>query len=163
MVSSLISSISEKRIIEQVAGYLNLYEKSDILERLKWLGIFDDTEIRISSGTVVDVLVNLMVKKLSYAPGEKDMIIIHDEVKAEFPDRTEQRLSSMRVEGIPHGDSAMSRAVSLPAAIAARHIIEGNIQARGVQMPVLKEIYEPVLGEMESFGFSFSHNTKVLS
>jgi hypothetical protein len=68
----------------------------------------------------------------------------------------------MRVEGIPYGDSAMSRAVSLPAAIAARHILEGNIKAKGVQMPVLKEIYEPVLNEMEAFGFKFQHTKTII-
>jgi saccharopine dehydrogenase-like NADP-dependent oxidoreductase len=100
-----------------------------------------------------------MLKKLSYEPHEKDMIIVHNEVIAEFPDRRERQVSSMLVEGIPHGDSAMARAVSLPPAIATRLILQGKIKDTGVCMPTTKEIYEPILDEMETFGFSFKRTT----
>ncbi len=51
----------------------------------------------------------------------------------------------------------MSRAVSLPAAIAARLILEGKIETMGVLMPTGREIYEPVLAELEGFGLEFTH------
>ena len=156
-VASLIGSSSEKNIREAVAQSLQLEQKSDEMERLGWLGIFEDMPIPIENGTNVDVLVDLMLQKMSYNPGERDMIIVHDEVTAEFPDRTERRSSSLRLEGIPHGDSAMSRAVSLPAAVATKLILEGQIKARGVHMPTLPEIYQPVLQELEEYGFKFSH------
>jgi saccharopine dehydrogenase-like NADP-dependent oxidoreductase len=63
----------------------------------------------------------------------------------------------MVVEVISHGDSAMSRAVSMPAAIAARLILEGVIETTGVLMPTLREIYEPVLAELEGFGLKFTY------
>jgi saccharopine dehydrogenase-like NADP-dependent oxidoreductase len=56
--------------------------------------------------------------------------------------------------GIPGGDSAMSRTVSLPAAIAARLIVEERIALTGVQIPVVPEIYEPVPAELERFGIA---------
>ena len=96
-------------------------------------------------------------EKMSYLPGEKDMIIVHDEIQVEFPDRLERQLSTMRVEGNPHGDSAMSRAVSLPVAIASRLILEKEIDLCGVQLPVLSEIYGPVLTELEEHTFTFQH------
>ena len=68
----------------------------------------------------------------------------------------------MLVEGIPYGDSAMSRAVSLPPAIAARLILEGKITARGVCIPGSKDMYQPILKEMESFGFCFQKKTILL-
>ena len=161
-VASLIGSSSEKNSREAVAQFLQLEQKSDEMERLGWLGIFEDMPIPIENGTNVDVLVDLMLKKMSYNPGERDMIIVHDEVTAKFPDRTERRSSSLRLEGIPHGDSAMSRAVSLPAAVATKLILEGQIKARGVHMPTLPEIYQPVLQELEDFEFKFSHNNLIL-
>jgi saccharopine dehydrogenase-like NADP-dependent oxidoreductase len=103
-----------------------------------------------------------MLKKMSYAPHEKDMIIVHNEIIAEFPDRKEKRISSMLVEGIPNGDTAMARAVSLPPAIAAKLILEGKIKAKGVCMPTTQEMYEPILKEMETFGFSFKKKTIIL-
>ncbi len=142
---------------EDVAAFLGLSIKSDTMERLGWLGLFDETPLAVTKGANVDVIVDLMVKKMSYLPGEKDMIIVHDEIEVEFPDRRERHLSTMRVEGIPEGDSAMSRAVSLPAAIASRLILEGKIDLSGVQMPMLAEIYEPVLTELEEHTFTFQH------
>jgi saccharopine dehydrogenase (NADP+, L-glutamate forming) len=103
-----------------------------------------------------------MLKKLSYEPHEKDMIIVHNEMVVEFPDRKEKRISSMLNEGIPYGDSAMARAVSLPPAIAVKLILEGKITSKGVCIPSTKEMYEPILEEMETFGFSFNKETIVL-
>ena len=56
-------------------------------------------------------------------PHEKDMTIIHAEVVAKLEDHYLKTTSSMKLEGIPYGDSAMARCVSLPAAIAAKGII----------------------------------------
>lgn len=53
----------------------------------------------------------------------------------------------------------MSRAVSLPAAIAAKLILQGKIRAKGVQRPTFPEIYRPVLKEMEDFGYTFVNKT----
>ncbi len=142
---------------EDVAAFLGLSLKSDTMERLGWLGLFDESPLALARGANVDVIVDLMVKKMSYSPGEKDMIIVHDEIEVEFPGRQEKHLSTMMVEGVPHGDSAMSRAVSLPAAIASRLILEGKIDLSGVQMPMLTEIYEPVLTELEEHTFTFRH------
>jgi len=142
---------------KDVAAFLGLPIKSDTMERLGWLGLFDESPLTVAKGANVDVIVDLMVRKMSYSPGEKDMIIVHEEVEVEFPDRREKHLSTMRVEGVPNGDSAMSRAVSLPAAIAARLILEGKIDLSGVHLPMLPEIYEPVLAELEEYTFAFKH------
>ena len=99
---------------------------------------------------------------MAYEPHERDLIIVHNEIVVEFPDRKEKRISSMMVEGISFGDSAMSRAVSLPPAIAAKLILEGKISSKGVCIPSTKEMYEPILAEMETFGFPFKKETLVL-
>jgi saccharopine dehydrogenase-like NADP-dependent oxidoreductase len=103
------------------------------------------------------------MNKMAYAPGETDMTIVHVEIVAEFPDRRERRSATMVVDGTPNGDSAMSRAVALPAAIAARLIHDGHIQATGVQMPpTLPELYKPVLEELAEHGFEFQLRTTTL-
>lgn len=140
-----------------IAKFLNVEENDDIIKRLRWLGLLDDKKITMSKGTNADLLVDLMLKKMSYQIHEKDMIIIHDEIVAKFEDRYEKRMSTMMVEGIPGGDSAMSRAVSLPAAIAAKYILENEITIKGVQIPTSPEIYNPVLDELELFGYKLKH------
>ncbi len=157
LTASLIGK--SRATLENVADFLKVDPKAEVLARLQWLGLFDDTPITVARGANVDVLVDLMLKKMSYGPGETDMIIVHDEIVAEFADHRERRLSTLCVEGIPNGDSAMSRAVSLPAAIATRLILQGEIHVTGVQMPTLPEIYRPVLAELETLGFKFQHRT----
>jgi len=64
--------------------------------------------------------------------------------------------------GIPNGDSSMSRLVGLPAAIAARMILQGEICLTGVHTPILPEIYNPVLAELETMGVAFTETVEPL-
>ncbi len=159
--TTLINEESPDNLEHKLGHYLNVDFNADIINRLKWLGFFDDKPIAIKKGTNLDVLLDLMLKKMSYKPHEKDMIILHIDVLAEFPGgRREKRLATMVVEGIPHGASAMSRAVALPPAISAKLIVEGKIKATGVLMPpTLPELYKPVLDELKTFGFEFKCKT----
>jgi saccharopine dehydrogenase-like NADP-dependent oxidoreductase len=159
--TALINEESPDNLEHKLGHYLNVDFNADIINRLKWLGFFDDKPIAIKKGTNLDVLLDLMLKKMSYKPHEKDMIILHIDVLAEFPGgRREKRLATMVVEGIPHGASAMSRAVALPPAISAKLIVEGKIKATGVLMPpTLPELYKPVLDELKTFGFEFKCKT----
>lgn len=161
-IAELISSSTTEDVKMKFAKSLNMDINDDFVKKLDWIGIFDDVQISIISGTNSNLLVDLMLKKLSYKAFEKDMIIVHNEIIVEFSDRKEKRISSMLNEGIPYGDTAMSRAVSLPPAIAAKLILEGKITGKGVCMPSTKEMYEPILQEMETFGFSFKKETITL-
>ncbi len=154
--------VAEHEVEKEVAKKLNLKTSSDIVKQLKWLGLFDDRPIPTLKGTNADILLGLINEKLSYKEHEKDMIIVHNEAFVEFPKRIERRTATMKVEGTPFGHSAMSRAVSLPAAIASRMILEGTINVKGIVKPTLKEIYQPVLNELEQYHFKFDYKMKVL-
>lgn len=161
-VADLIGSSNTQDIKVKFAKSLSMETNDDFVKKLDWLGLFDDKQISLINGTNSNLLVDLMLKKMAYEPYEKDMIIVHNEVYVEFSDRKEKRISSMLNEGIPFGDSAMSSAVSLPPAIAAKLILEGKITSTGVCMPSTKEMYEPILAEMETLGFFFKKETIVL-
>ena len=164
LMASLIESNSTKDLELKVAKYLNVYDNADIIHRLKWLGLFDDRTIDLKEGTKLDVLLDRMLKRMGYEPHESDMIILHIEVIAEFENgRKEKKLATMVNKGIPYGDSAMSRAVALPAAISARLILEGKIKATGLRMPPnLPELYKPVLEELETFGYTFKRQNIII-
>lgn len=158
-IADLIGSSSTEDIKAKFAESAGLDVNDDFVKKLDWLGIFENVQISISSGTNSNLLVDLMLKKMAFEPHEKDMIIVHNEMIVEFPGRKEKRISSMLVEGIPYGDSAMARAVSLPPAIAVKLILGGAISQKGVCMPSTPELYEPILDEMETFGFAFKKKT----
>ena len=156
--TSLINSNSTENLEKQVAEYLKLDPNSDIIHRIKWLGLFDEKIIPLSEGTNFDILLDLMLKKMKYEDYEKDMIILHIEAVAEFKNnRKEKRTATMVVKGIPYGETAMCRAVGLPTAIAARLIVDGKINAIGLKIPpTFPELYKPALKELKEFGFEFT-------
>ena len=161
-IADLIGSSSTEDIKSKFARSVDMDVNDDFIKKLDWLGLFDDVQISIESGTNSNLLVDLMLKKMAYEPHETDMIIVHNEMLVEFSDRKEKQISSMVVEGIPNGDSTMSRAVSLPPAIATKLILEGKITSKGVCIPSTKKMYEPILAEMSTFGFSFREETMAL-
>lgn len=162
--ASLINAESSDDLTHRLGQYLKVDYNADIIHRLRWLGLLENRPIDIAEGTNLDILLGLMLKKMSYKPHEKDMIILHIDVLAEFSGgRRERRLATMVVEGIPNGESAMSRAVALPAAISAKLIIEGKVKATGVLMPpTLPELYKPALDELSNFGFTFKRKTTIV-
>ena len=161
-MARLVGVKTTDNINADVAKFLRINVHDDIIKRMNWLGIFDSVQIPLKRGNNSAVLVDLMLKKMSYAMGEKDMIIVHNELVVEFPHRKEKRISSMLVEGVPGGYSAMAGAVSLPVAIAARRILEGKVKKTGVCMPTTPDLYQPILEEMGTLGFSFKRETIIL-
>jgi len=159
---TLINSKSTEELENKFAEYLGTDHLSDIMMRLKWLGLFNAEPIKLENGSKLDVLIELLLKKLTYSPGETDMTIIHVDILAEFPSgRKEHRTATMVADGEPNGDSAMAKAVGLPPAIATKYIFEGIIKEVGVHMPpTLPYLYKPFVKELAEHGFVFKKRVK---
>ncbi len=147
--------MSDKCVKKNVAQRLGLSVDAKPMADLEWLGLFGNDPIPAADTTDLDVVASRMLAKMRYAPGERDMLVMQHEFVAEYGDRTEKITATMIDYGIPNGDSSMSRLVGLPAAIAARMIAQGEIALTGVHVPIVPEIYEPVLAELATMGISF--------
>ncbi len=162
---TFVSNNGSDDLRKSVARKLQLDLDSDVIQRFEWLGLFsnDPCPITDRETTPLDVLAARMAQMMSYKPGERDMLILCHYFMAEFPDKSAENITSTLVDyGQPNGDSAMARTVSLPAAISARLILEGATTHTGVQIPVIPEIYNPVLDELENLGVKCEeHTTKV--
>jgi len=146
-----------KDVKKEVAEYFRIPEYSLILKKLKWLGLFSDEKLPLGTVSVFEMVVHVLKNKLRYNDGEMDLLIQHHEFIAVYPDGKKEKITLTLIDrGIPNGDSSMSRTVGLPVAIATTLIARGEINLAGVQIPVLPEIYEPVLSELESLGISFN-------
>ncbi|MEA3356424.1 MAG: saccharopine dehydrogenase C-terminal domain-containing protein [Candidatus Bipolaricaulota bacterium] len=139
-----------------------LSEDSHVISWLEWLGLLGNEPLP-AGDSLLDILVARMLEKMQYAPGERDMLIMQHEFVARYPDRSEKIISTLIDYGHPNGDSSMSRLVGLPAAIAAKLVLHGEINLTGVQVPVLPEIYAPVLAELEQLGVAFTENRRQVS
>ena len=139
----------EKAIIEK----FDIPADPPVIAKWTWLGLFDDDKpIPMPEMSPLDILVDIFLEKLQYEPGERDMVALHHIFEAEYPDRKEKITSTLLDFGIPNGDSSMARTVGLPAAVAVRMILHNEINLTGVHVPVIPEIYNPVLNELESLG-----------
>jgi len=149
--SSLIGEkgLTKKELKEKLSKKLNISKKSEILDKFEWIGLFDKKKIKNPKTTRLDLLLELLLEKISLKENELDMIVMHHEFVIEYKDKKEKITSTLIDYGIPKGDSAMARTVSLPAAIAAKLILDEKIKMTGVKIPVEEEIYDPVLEELE--------------
>lgn len=138
-----------------LSRFLRLDSSSKVISDLEWLGLLSDESLPLGANSHLDVLAQRMLEKMQYAPGERDMLVMQHEFTVQYPDRKEKVVSTLIDYGIPHGDSSMSRLVGLPAAIAAKLILYGKIGKVGVQIPVIPEIYKPVLAELSEMGVAF--------
>jgi len=146
-----------------VAARLNLAAGSPVISAMGWLGLFDDTRLPAEKGSALDNLAALMVEKLRYEAGERDMIVLRHEFLVRTETGRNERITSTLIDyGVPGGDSSMSRTVGLPAAIASRLVLEGKIRLTGVQVPVHPEIYDPILEELASLGVRFEEKRQVV-
>jgi len=147
---------------DDLARHLGIAAKAKPVSDLVWLGLVSRDPLPARATTYLDVLAQRMLARMQYAPGERDMLVMQHEFVARFGDRTEKTLSTMVDYGIPNGDTSMSRLVGLPAAIAARMVLQGEIDLTGVHVPTVPAVYEPVLKELATMGVRFTETTSVL-
>jgi saccharopine dehydrogenase-like NADP-dependent oxidoreductase len=153
-----------REMTESLALGRELALRAPVRERLAWAGLFSDVPIGATRAAPLDVLCALLQARMGYAPGERDMVVLRHQFGAAGPDGTLREISSTLVAyGEPGGESAMARTVSLPAAIAARLILDGRMPLQGVRVPVHREIYEPVLEALESMGVRFEEEDAAAS
>jgi saccharopine dehydrogenase (NADP+, L-glutamate forming) len=161
ITASLISTKNVDNIKNEIAAKLELSVEDEVIKKLEWLGLFSGEKIS-SDPTYLDILANRMLEKMPYKPGERDMIVLQHDFIAEYNNKKEHITSLLIDYGIPYGDTSMARTVSLPAAIAVKLIIEKKITSIGVQIPVIPEIYLPVMEELESMNIKFKESIKEL-
>lgn len=152
-----------KDLRRDLAARLDVAPDSPVISNLAWLGFLDDAPLPAGPTAPIDILTATMLQKMRYQPGQRDMLILKHEFEAAYPDRHERITSTMVDFGIPGGDTSMARTVGLPAAIAVRLILRGAIDLTGVQVPVVPQIYAPVLAELEQLGISFVETWEILS
>ncbi len=150
-----------RNLAEDVAAFLHVPTYSITIKKMEWLGLFERRKLPLGKASAFDMFAQILQEKLVYEKGEVDLLVQYHEFIAEYPNGENEKITSTLVDtGIPDGDSSMARTVSLPAAIATRLLLEGKIDLTGVHLPVLPEIYEPVLNELESLDIKLTETVE---
>ena len=134
-----------------------MHEANLTLKQLFFLGL-DDKDTLVNKGicSPADILQFAVEKKLGLRPYDKDMIVMLHELEYTVDSQQSAVNSSLVVKGENSLRTAMAKTVGLPLGIAAKLILSGKIKLTGLHIPTQKEIYEPVLKELEQHDIKFS-------
>ncbi|MEM7487317.1 MAG: saccharopine dehydrogenase family protein [Bacteroidota bacterium] len=136
--------------------YLKIDQDDIRWGKLLELNLFDDTKkIPIKNATPAQMLQYILEDNWTLQKDEKDMIVMYHKFGYEIDGQKKQIDANMVVLGENQSHTAMAKTVGLPVAIAALHILKGNITTPGVQIPIKKEVYGPILSELKSYGIKF--------
>ena len=132
-----------------------------IWEKLEELDIFNDKKkLGIKNATPAQALQKILMDKWTLAEDDKDMIVMYHKFGYELDGETYQIDSSMLTMGEDQTYTAMAKTVGLPVAIAALKILNKEISTPGVLRPIAKEVYEPILEELENYDINFKEENK---
>ncbi len=160
-INSYLPYGKEKPVEHKVAQYLNVDEDSAMMYKLRWLGIFNDDVIGLENATPAQILQQLLESKLSLDTDDIDMIVMQHQFVYELNNKIKKIYASMVVYGEDNIHTAMSITVGLPVAIAAKMLLTDEIKGlSGVHIPTVKEIYEPIMKEMENYKIRFTEEEK---
>ena len=145
---------------DRIAQMLEVPTDSDIMDRLVWLGLFRKKRIKLQDATPALILEDLLLKKWKLEPEDKDLIVMQHRIEYDLGGKRYRDVSDLTMTGENANDTAMARLVGLPMGIFARLISEGKITSKGVNIPTMAEVYEPVLEEMRNYGMKISYKTE---
>jgi saccharopine dehydrogenase-like NADP-dependent oxidoreductase len=133
-----------------------MHQNNLTLKLLFFLGL-DDEITMVNKGlcSAADILQFALEQKLLLQPKDKDMIVMHHEIGYTILNKEENITSTLIVKGEDAIHTAMAKTVGLPLGIAAKLILNGTITSKGLHIPIAKEIYNPVLKELENYGIRF--------
>ena len=140
----------------KLRSYLKIDQDDEMWAKLVELDLFNpNKKIGLKNATPAQMLQKILSDTWTLAPDDKDMLVMHHIFGYELDGKKHQIESSMVAIGENQTYTAMAKTVGLPVAIAALKIINGEITTPGVQRPITKEVYKPILKELEAYDIVF--------
>jgi saccharopine dehydrogenase-like NADP-dependent oxidoreductase len=133
-------------------------DQDDLMwDKLVELDIFNpDKIIGIPHATPAQCLQKILMDQWTLQSEDKDMVVMYHKFGYQLDGEKKQIDSKMVVVGDNQTYTAMSKTVGLPVAIITLLILNQKITTPGVQLPIKKEVYQPVLEELKTFGIYFN-------
>ena len=140
---------------EKLSDFMGQEIDNEVMSKLEYLELFSNKPIKLKEGSPAELLQNLLEEKWLLKNGDKDMIVMQHLFEYELNGARKKMTSSLVVIGDDEVHTAMAKTVGLPLAIAIKNFLTGGFKLYGVQIPIVKEIYEPMLTELETLGIKF--------
>ena len=144
------ADISKEDLKIDISRKLGLSQNSTPVHAFEWLGFFGNEVMGYTKTTPFEITSDLMIRRMLLSDDERDMVVLQHLFLASYPDGKKEVIKSSMLDfGSPVTDTSIARTVALPAAIAVKMILEKKIEVTGVCRPVIPQIYNPVLSELE--------------
>ena len=151
MLAELNGFDSTENIRQKTADHLNIPVESHAIKAMEWLGIFDEQPMNRQMDTPFEVISDLMIEKMMIGREERDMVAMQHVFLASYPDGKKEVIKSSMLDfGTQMTDTAIARTVALPAAVGVEMILKDQIKVKGVYIPVIPDIYNPILDALET-------------
>ncbi len=133
-------------------------DQDDIVwDKLVELDIFNaEKRVELKKATPAQILQKILMDSWTLEANDKDMIVMYHKFGYELNGKKHQIDATMVALGDDQTYTAMAKTVGLPVAMATLAILNGKIKTPGVQIPITKEVYEPILKELKDFGIQFN-------
>lgn len=147
--------------VEIKTRFILKIDQDDIMwDKLLELDLFNpNKKVNLPNATPAQILEKILTDSWALEPDDKDMIVMYHKFGYELNGEKKQIDSKMVCIGDDQTYTAMAKTVGLPVAIATLLILNGKITTPGVQLPIKKEVYEPILKELEEYGVIFNEQT----
>ena len=146
-----IGEASATGIRERVAAKLGLKPDARPLVAMEWLGLFSNEPLNRVEDSPFEIVSDLMIARMMIQPEERDMVVMQHTFLASYPNGKKEVIKSRMLDfGTLKTDTSIARTVALPAACGVEMILHGKIQAKGVHIPVIPAIYNPILTQLET-------------
>lgn len=135
---------------------LKIDQDDVVWDKLLELDLFNANKIiGLKNATPAQILEKILTDSWTLAPDDKDMIVMYHKIGYEVNGEKKQIDATMVCIGDDQTYTSMAKTVGLPVAMATLQILNGNIKTPGVQLPINKEVYLPILKELEEYGVIF--------
>ena len=137
----------------KVAAKLGIAQDSNSIIAMDWLGLFSDEPVDREEDSPFELVSDMMISKMMIEEDERDMIVMLHTFLVSYPDGGREVIKSSMLDfGTPATDTSVARTVALPAACAVDMILQGEITNTGVHIPIIPDIYNPVLDQLGTLG-----------
>lgn len=148
---------------EKLVAFMGSDMDAEVMVKMEYLELFSNRPIKLQEGSPAELLQNLLEEKWLLKEGDKDMIVMQHQFEYELNGANKKLNSSLVVIGDDEVHTAMAKTVGLPMAITIKNFLTGQFKLYGVQIPTVKEIYEPMLTELEQLGIQFKETEATLT
>ena len=151
MMAKMIGETTTENIVAKTASKLGVKINTRAIVAMEWLGLFSNEPMNRKEDSTFEVVSDLMLAKMMIQPDERDMVVMQHTFLASYPDGKQEVIKSRMLDfGTLKTDTSVARTVALPAACGVEMILHGKINAKGVHIPVIPDIYNPILDQLET-------------